>query len=142
MMPRLAASNPISAFQESAPPPALADRYVGFRVLWLKVIIRAVFDWVTYRDSLKLDKRKQAENAANWLFNENHLFNGLENVCVMLDLIPVRVRTWAKSMSKDQVTKMEHLERDHDIGKRDRNTDLLLLKIADDLFKEETDEDC
>lgn len=112
----IAPSDPTSLFQETTPPPQLADRYVGIRVLWLKVIIRAVFDYVSYKDSLKLNQRKVAEAAAGWLFEESELFNGFSNICVQLDLAPVRVRSWARSMTKDQVTKMEHLERDHSMS--------------------------
>jgi hypothetical protein len=115
-MMTIAPSDPTSLFQESTPPAQLADRYVGIRVLWLKVIIRAVFDYVSYKDSLKLNQRKVAEAAANWLFEESEIFNGFANICVQLDLSAERVRTWAKSMTKDQVTKMEHLERDHSMA--------------------------
>lgn len=136
MMTRLVSSNPTSAFQESVPPPALADRYVGIRVLWLKVIIRAVFDWVSYRDSNKLQQKKLADNAYSWLFLENRLFNGLENVCGLLDLSSERVRIWANSMSKDQVTKMEHLERDHVVS------NMALLRFTHDVLQDESNEDC
>ena len=140
MSSQLASSNPISAFQELVPPPALADRYVGIRVLWLKVIIRAVFDWVTYRDSNKLDKKKCADSAQNWLFNENELFNGLDNVCVILELSSERVRVWARSMSKDQVTKMEHLERDHDVGKKQKAVNNIWISAIEALQSESHEE--
>lgn len=91
----------------------LADRYVGIRVLWLKVIIRAVFDWVSYRDSNRPWLKKYADAAASWLFQEGDYFNSFTNICAQLDLAPSLVRKWARSMSKEQVTKMEHLERDH-----------------------------
>lgn len=114
-MNQLSPADPSSLFQEDTPPPALPDRYVGIRVLWFKVIIRAVFDWVSYRDSLKFFQRKLAESAATWLFQESNLFTGFDNICVQLDLAPAKVRKWARSMTKDQVTKMEHLERDHTV---------------------------
>lgn len=88
------------------------DRYVGTRALWLKVIIRAVFDWVSYRESTDLQKLKLAESARNWLFEKSELFNGFENVCFQIDLAPEKVRTWARSISKEQVAKIEHLDRD------------------------------
>jgi hypothetical protein len=88
------------------------DRYVGTRALWLKVIIRAVFDWVSYRDSTNIQKLKLAESARNWLFERSELFNGFENVCFQIDLSPQKVRVWARSISKDQVAKIEHLDRD------------------------------
>lgn len=87
------------------------DRYSGVRALWLKVIIRAIFDWVTYRDSDKLMQKKLAENAHSWLFDESELFNGFENVCVYLDVDPDHIRNRARKMSKEDVAKIEHLER-------------------------------
>lgn len=88
-----------------------AERYAGVRALWIKVIIRAVFDWVSYRDSDKLMQRKLAESASSWLFQPSTLFNGFENVCGYLDICPDHVRMWAKAMSREQVAKIEHLER-------------------------------
>lgn len=81
------------------------------RALWIKVIIRAVFDWVSYRDSDQLGKRKMADSAANWLFEPNVTFNSFSNVCYYLDVDPGRVRVWAKKISRKQVAKIEHLER-------------------------------
>jgi hypothetical protein len=88
------------------------DRYAGVRALWLKVIIRAIFDWVCYRDSTKLEKRKIADNAYTWLFEPSTLFNSFENLCQFLDISPEMVRERARSMSKEQIAKIEHLERE------------------------------
>lgn len=87
------------------------DRYVGIRALWLKVIIRAIFDWVSYRDSTKLQQKKLAENAHNWLFQTSELFNGLPSICEQLEIDIVRIREKARTMSKEEVAKIEHLER-------------------------------
>jgi hypothetical protein len=89
-------------------------RYAGVRALWMKVIIRAVFDWVTYRDSTKVDKLKYAEGAYNWLFQKSLLFNSFENVCKHLDIDAEKVRANARRMTKDDVAKIEHLERDYE----------------------------
>jgi hypothetical protein len=78
----------------------------------MKVIIRAVFDWVSYRDSLKIELRKEADMAFKWLFKPSELFNSFENVCAMIDLPPEKLRKWARSLSKEQVAKIEHLERE------------------------------
>jgi hypothetical protein len=88
------------------------DRYVGYRALWMKVIIRAAFDWVSYRDSQKLEQRKVAEFAFVWLFKPSQLFNSFENICHLVDLPPEKIRRWAKKLTKDHVAKIEHLERD------------------------------
>ncbi len=91
---------------------SVEDRYVGVRALWIKVIIRAAFDWVSYRDSLKLPQQKLAENAYKWLFCESNLLNSFENICYhFLDLSPEKIRKWACSITKEHVAKIEHLER-------------------------------
>lgn len=84
------------------------------RTLWVKVIIRAVFDWVSYRDSEKLMQRKLAQSAESWLFLPNEVFNSFENVCYYLDMNPENIRRWAKSLNRDQVSKIELLDRSPD----------------------------
>lgn len=88
------------------------DRYAGARVLWLKVIIRAAFDWVAYRDSDRFSQKKIADNAFLWLFSSNHLFNSFESICMSLDILPEGVRDWARSLSKEDIEKIEHLDRE------------------------------
>lgn len=100
-------------YRDSEPTTGNDERYAGARALWIKVIVRAAFDWVSYRDSDRLLQRKLAENAQAWIFKPSRLFNGFENICLSLDLDPDRVRQWVSGLSKDQVAKIEHLERDH-----------------------------
>jgi hypothetical protein len=88
------------------------DRYVGYRALWMKVIIRAAFDWVSHRDSPKMELKKEAERAQRWLFGKNELINSFDNICELLDLSPHRLRIWARSLTKAHVAKIEHLERE------------------------------
>lgn len=98
--------------QDTIAPASREDRYSGVQALWIKVIIRAVFDWVSYRDSTRLPQKKYADGAHKWLFQSSNLFNSFENICEFLDLSPEKIRKWASSMSKDQVAKIEHLERE------------------------------
>lgn len=42
----------------------------GCRVLLVEIIRRAAFDWVTYRDSTRLNKKSIAHDAYIWLFVE------------------------------------------------------------------------
>lgn len=93
-------------------PQRSVDRYVGYRALWMKVIIRAAFDWVSYRDSTKLELRKEAEKAYKWLFESSLLFNSFENVCSIVDLPPDMMRYWVRSLTREHVAKIEHLERE------------------------------
>jgi hypothetical protein len=87
-------------------------RFAGVRALWVKVIIRAVFDWVTYKDAADLRQLKLAQGASVWLFSKSELFNSFENVCYYLDLNPDNIRTWAATLTRDQVVKIEHLQRE------------------------------
>lgn len=89
------------------------DRYVGYRALWMKVIIRAAFDWVSYRDSLKMEQRKEAEKAYTWLFCDSELFNSFSSICNLVDLPPEKIRRWVRTLTKEHVAKIEHLERDN-----------------------------
>jgi hypothetical protein len=88
------------------------DRYVGYRALWMKVIIRAAFDWVSYRDSTKLDKLKDAESGHRWIFEDSELFNSFETICQLVDLPLDKVRRWVLGLTKEHVAKIEHLERE------------------------------
>lgn len=99
-------------YRDHLPIPGINDdRYAGVRSLWLKVIIRAMFDLASYRDSDKLSQRKLAENAYNWLFGPSEIYNSFENVCRLLDLDPKRIRNRANLMTKDDVAKIEFKER-------------------------------
>lgn len=87
------------------------DRYSGSKVLWMRVIIRAAFDLASYKNDNRLALRKYADNAHKWLFEKSHLFNSFENICAMLGLNAVPIRNWAASLTKEEVMKMEHLDR-------------------------------
>jgi len=78
----------------------------------MKVIIRAAFDWVSYRDSTKLDKLKDAESGYRWLFEDSELFNSFDTICQLVDLPVDKVRRWVSSLTKEHVAKIEHLERE------------------------------
>ena len=88
------------------------ERYTGMRAMWLKVMIRAAFDWVSYRDHRDPRKLRDAKEAEAWLFHGwGQGFNSFENLCRLLQVSPQGVRRWATSLSKDQITKIEHLDR-------------------------------
>jgi hypothetical protein len=99
-------------YRDSLAGPSPEMRYSGVRALWLKVVLRAIFDWVTYRDSTKLMQRKLADNAYTWLFKPSHLFNSFENICRYLDIDADTVRERAQSMTRRDIAKIEYLERE------------------------------
>lgn len=99
--------------QESLPESGQGDRYSGYRVLWMRVIQRALFDWVLGRNCKDdLVKLKRADMAYRWLFERNELFNSFENVCASLGIDPGQLRERALAMTEDDVKKIEHMERD------------------------------
>ncbi len=98
-------------FQESIAPVGPGDRYAGFVKLWGRVIQRAIYDWVAYRESTKLQRRKDAENAETWLFKPSKLFNSFDNICQMIGVDPEDVRDRARAFTKDEMLKAEHIER-------------------------------
>lgn len=65
---------PLRLLFPEAPPakePKITEAEVaGCKALLLEVIRRASYDWVLYRTSKVLQKRKLAEDAFNWLFKE------------------------------------------------------------------------
>lgn len=97
--------------RDSAPDPLPDSRYSGVRMLWLKVIFRAAYDWATYKDSSKLQLRKYAESADAWLFHESKVFNSFENICRYVGIDPVRVRARIRTMTKEDAKKIEYLDR-------------------------------
>jgi hypothetical protein len=87
-------------------------RYSPYRVLWIRVFVRAAFDYAQYKQARDIKLRKQSEDAARWLFDDSSLFNGFHNICDQLDLPIELLRKIARKMTKADVKKMEYLERD------------------------------
>ncbi len=86
------------------------------RLLWIKAIIRAAFDFALYKDHRDLRLRKFAVDAERWLFEPSRLVNSLESICQALDINIDFVRTFSRTVTREQVKKMEFLERS---GNRD-----------------------
>jgi hypothetical protein len=87
------------------------ERYTPCRVMWVKVIIRAAYDYALWRDSADLRLRKYAEDARKWFFEASGLFNSFENICFLFRLPAKELLEWAKNLTRDQVKKFEFLER-------------------------------
>lgn len=104
-------------YRDSIPDTAQDDRYTGFRILWLKVIQRAVYDYASYRDSSKLDKRKLADTAEFWMFKPSACFNSFDNICSLLGLDADDIRRRSKSMTRAEVETLQKLEEAGLLGK-------------------------
>jgi len=88
----------------------------GCKALLLEVIRRASHDWVLYRTSGVMPKRKLAEDAYIWLFQEEpghgawaertanrKDFTSFLSICELLDLDPEAVRKRVRTLTIQQV---------------------------------------
>ncbi len=106
------------AVEKKAPvlPPDPPAEIGGCKALLLEIIRRAAYDWVLYRTHRVMNKRKLADDAFSWLFNEKkghpawteRLKNGKEitgfiSICEALDLDPDMVRAHVKRLTVENV---------------------------------------
>ena len=115
-------------YLNAQPPSKKVSEHECIRLLWIKVILRAAYDWVLYRNSRSHISKKIAEDAYRWLFNppkekitiiisgsprtiEQQEFNSLENICDSIDLDVDSVRKFARVLTRDAIKKMEFLDR-------------------------------
>jgi hypothetical protein len=87
-------------------------RYRWVQVVWSKVLERALYDYVVSRDSPSGRLKSEWKDANRWLFGTSTLNNRLENVCLVLGIQVDDVRAWARTASKTDVKKLEHVDRD------------------------------
>lgn len=87
------------------------DRNAPYRLLWVKVIIRAAYDYALWKDSKDLRHRKFAEDARKWLFDPSDLEFGLSNICEVWGLPLTKIRKFARELTKEDVKKLEFKER-------------------------------
>lgn len=87
------------------------ERYVPYRLLWVKVIIRAAYDFALWKDSRDLRLRKYAQDAEKWLFEPSTLVNSFENICYLFGLDIKKIRQYAQKLTKEDVKKLEFRER-------------------------------
>lgn len=87
------------------------ERYVPYRVLWAKVIIRAAYDYALWKDSRDLRLRKFAQDAERWLFESSNLELSFENICFAFDFPVERIRRKTRALTKQDVKKLEFRER-------------------------------
>lgn len=87
------------------------ERYVPYRVLWAKVIIRAAYDYALWKDSKDLRLRKFAQDAERWLFESSDIELSFENICFAFDFPVERIRAKTRALTKADVKKLEFRER-------------------------------
>jgi hypothetical protein len=94
------------------PAPYIAERYVPYQLLWAKVIIRAAYDFALWKESDDLRLRNYAKDAERWLFGDSGLSNSFDRICEVLNIDGARIRKYAKELTRDQVKKLEFMERE------------------------------
>lgn len=87
------------------------ERYVPYRVLWAKVIIRAAYDYALWKESKDLRLKKFAQDAERWLFEKSDLELSFESICSSFDFPIERIRTRTRALTKADVKKLEFRER-------------------------------
>jgi hypothetical protein len=87
------------------------ERYVPYKVLWAKVIIRAAYDYALWKDSKEMRLRKFAQDAERWLFEPSDRNLGFENICFIYDFPIDRIRQKTRALTKQDVKKLEFRER-------------------------------
>lgn len=87
------------------------ERYIPYRLLWAKVIIRAAYDYALWKDSKELRLKKYAQDAEKWLFESSSLELGFESICFKFDFPIEKIRERARNLTKDDVKKLEFRER-------------------------------
>lgn len=87
------------------------ERYVCYRVLWAKVIIRAAYDYALWKDSKDMRLKKFAQDAERWLFESSSLELSFENICFAYDFPIERIRARSRTLTKNDVKKLEFRER-------------------------------
>ncbi len=74
------------------------------RRLWAAVIRRAIIDWVIYKGSPDIRKRRLFWDAHEWLFVEKgREFHTFEVLCRHLGVDPGYIRSTVKNMTKQDI---------------------------------------
>lgn len=88
-----------------------AERYLPYRILWAKVIIRATYDYALWKESPDSRLRKFAQDAEKWLFESSDLELSFENICFAFDFPVEKIRQKTRTLTRHDVKKLEFRER-------------------------------
>ena len=92
----------------------MSQRYAGQKKLWVKVIIRAIYDYVLYQDKRqKVSNDRLYREASAWIFSD-HPVNSLNHICELVDLCPDPVRSFVLRDPKPNLAKLRLAERKMD----------------------------
>jgi hypothetical protein len=102
----------ISQYNQEGPKNTYLIEFEPERLLWFRVILRAAYDYVLYKNSKDPKLKAQGDEAYDWLFNwPGDRFNSFEYLCNELDLCPERVREFALTLPRSKIVKIEFLSR-------------------------------
>jgi hypothetical protein len=102
----------IEQFNQDGPRKTYISEFEPERLLWFRVILRAAYDYVLYKDSKDSKKRADGEEAYNWLFNwPGDRFNSFESICTELNLSPDKIRDFTLNLPRSKIVKIEFLSR-------------------------------
>lgn len=87
------------------------ERYLPYRILWAKAIIRATYDYALWKDSKDLRLRKIAREAETWIFESSDGDLSFESICFAYDFPVERIRQRTRLLTKHDVKKLEFRER-------------------------------
>lgn len=90
-------------------PSYVAEHFWPIHALWARVLVKAICDYVVFKEAKTLKGKREFKKVAWWLFAED---TGLLTVCEAVGWPAAMVRRRALSMSKDEVRKIEHRDRD------------------------------
>lgn len=99
---------------QSAPSSSVSynsERYLPYRILWAKVIVRATYDYALWRDSPDPRLKKFAEEAEKWLFEPSDLELSFENICFAFDFPIEKIRQKTRLLTRNDVKKLEFMDR-------------------------------
>ena len=108
--------------------PNKLEELEGFKLIWYKVILRAVYDYVLYKDSKNKSLKRLADSATKWIFfsalEDGSIvrdgirikgkllpFNSLESLCIILDLDIQEIRKFANKLTRKDIRKIEFFQR-------------------------------
>jgi hypothetical protein len=118
--------------------PAKDERFEGYKLIWYKVILRAIYDYVLYKDSKSSSLRRLADGAHRWLYEpdvknvvvrfngkrierEETPFNSFSNICHLLALDTEGIRQTAKKLTRKDIRKIEFFQRSKYKKRTDEN---------------------
>lgn len=87
----------------------IAEHYWPIKALWARVLVKAICDYAVFRESKTLKGKREFKKVSWWLFSED---TGFLVVCETVGWSPAAIRHRALNMSKDEVRKIEHRDRD------------------------------